>query len=434
MKKAFVIFLCLVCCCSMLFAQGGTDKSSQKDSSSGSQTIRMISYAGYHNAMIAAIKGFEKSHPGITVELEDYPFNQLFDAIEIKMGSKDSSYDVILTDAPMITGYAYHGFIAPLDEYFSRDDLNKFAPSLVDSSMYNGKFYSAVLKNSSNILFYNKTLLDKAGIPYPSADPKDRMTWEELVTICQKIMQASGDPSVYGVTFEQISRPYSILPLVNSLGGKGIGADGITVDGYINGAEFIKAMQWYSDIHNRYKIAPKGVSASETAGLFTAGKVAFISTNIFAYKNFSNTPGLEYGYCPLPYFQNGTPVTPCDSWHMSISNYSKKKDIAAEFIKYMSFGEGNNIFLETQGDFAATKEGLEAYQTEPEFAQFPNSVFRLAAYEALNTAVPRPLSLGYREWEAIITSTMEDIRNGADVTGALNKAVKDINSQMQIYK
>ena len=132
--------------------------------------------------------------------------------------------------------------------------------------------------------------------------------------------------------------------------------------------------------------------------------------------------------------KNGVPVTPCDSWHLSVSSYSKKKNIAAEFIKYMSLGEGNTIFLDTQGDFAATKAGLEAYQTEPEFAEFPNNVFRLAAYEALNTAVPRPLSLGYREWEAIITSTMEDIRNGADVKPALDKAVKDIDAQMLIYK
>ena len=304
MKKIIVVFLCLICCWGVVFAQGGTDNTSKSDTmASGNQTIRMISYAGYHNAMIAAIKGFEESHPGITVELEDYPFNQLFDAVEIKMGSKDSNYDVILTDAPMITGYAYHGFISPLDEYFSKDDLEKFAPSLVESGMYNGKFYSAVLKNSSNILFYNKKLLDKAGIPYPSSDPKNRMTWEKLVDICQEVMKASGDSSVYGVTFEQISRPYQILPLVNSLGGSGVGPDGITVDGYINEASFVKAMQWYSDIHNKYKIAPKGVSASETAGLFTAGKVAFISTNIFAYKNFSNTSGLEYGFCPLPYFK-----------------------------------------------------------------------------------------------------------------------------------
>jgi len=418
----------------MIFAQGGSEAKSTPASSTQPQTIRFISYAGYHNAMVAAIKGFEDSHPGVTVELEDYPFAQLLDAIDIKMGSKDSNYDVILTDAPMITGYAYHGFIIPLDKYFSKEDLAKFAPALVDSSMYNGKFYSAVLKNSSNVLFYNKKLLDAAGVPYPSADPAKRMTWEQIVDICQKVQKVSGDPSVYGLTFEQISRPYQILVLPNSLGAEGIGPDGITVDRYINSDAFVKSMQWYSDIHNKYNIAPKGVSAAETAGLFTAGKVCFIATNIFAYKNFSATPDLSYGFAPLPYFEGGKAITPTDSWHLSISSFSKKQDLAAEFIKYMTLGEGNSIFLDVQGDFAATKSGLEQYQKDEAFATEPKSVFRLAAYEALNTAKPRPLSLGYREWEAIITSTMEDIRNGADVKTAMDKAVKDINAQMQNYK
>lgn len=428
MKKVYVALLaCLAIHSGFVFAAGNA-------SGAGPASIRLISYAGYHNAMAAAIKGFEDTHPGITVELEDFPFEQLFDAIEIKMGSKDSNYDVVLTDAPMITGYAYHGFITPLDQYFTKDDLKKFTSPLVDSSMYDGKFYSAVLKNSSNVLFYNKKLLDKAKIPYPSSDPAKRMTWEKLVEISQKVMAASGDSSVYGLTFEQISRPYQILPLVNGLGGKGIGPDGVTVDGYVNGPAFVKAMQWYSDIHNKYKIAPKGVSAAETAGQFAAGKICFIATNIFAYKNFSNTPGLEYGYAPLPYFKDGKPVTPTDSWHLSISNFSKKKELAAEFIKYMTIGDGNKIFLGVQGDFAARIDILTSYEADTQYEKAPKSVFKLAAYEAMHTAVPRPLSLGYREWEAIITSTMEDIRNGAAVKPALDKAVKAIDSQMQIYK
>jgi ABC-type glycerol-3-phosphate transport system substrate-binding protein len=334
----------------------------------------------------------------------------------------------------MVSGYAYRGFISPLDEYFTAAEKVKFTPALVKSGTYDGKFYAPPLKNSCHVLWYNKKLLDKAGIPYPSADPKNRMTWEQVVELSQKIMAASGDPTVYGLTFEQISRPYQILPLVNSLGGEGIGPDGITVDGYVNGPAFVKAMQWYSDIHNKYKISPKGIAPSETVGQFAAGKIAFLSANLFDYKTFEKTPGLQYGYCPLPYFKEGKPVSPTDSIHVSVSNYSKNKDLAAEFVKYLTLGEGNDIYLDKQGEFSARIDVLNSYNSDAKYNNFPLSVFRLAALEAKTTAFPRPLSLGYREWESVMTATMEDIRNGADVKQALDKAVKTLNAQLQIYR
>lgn len=398
------------------------------------KTIKFLTMAEYHNALAGVIQAFEASHPGVKVETEEFPFAQLFDAIEIKLGSKNSKFDVVLTDATMVSGYAYRGFISPLDSYFSAAEKKQFTPALVNSGSFDGKFYSPPLKNSCHVLWYNKKLLDKAGVPYPSADPKSRMTWEEVVEISKKVMAASGDPTVYGLTFEQISRPYQILPLVNSLGGAGIGADGVTVDGYVNGDGFVKAMEWYSDIHNKYKIAPKGISPSETVGQFAAGKIAFLSANLFDYKTFEKTPGLEYGYCPLPYFKDGKAVTPTDSFHISVSNFSKNKALAAEFVKYLTLGKGNDIYLDKQGEFSARISILNSYDTDQKYNAFPLSVFRLAAHEAKTTAYPRPLSLGYREWESVMTTTMEDIRNGADVNNALNKAVKTLNAQLQMYK
>lgn len=423
MKRMLILLLAISLLAFPVFSAGKTKG-----------TIKFLTMAEYHNALDGVIKAFEASHPGVKVETEEFPFAQLFDAIEIKLGSRNSNFDVILTDATMVSGYAYRGFIAPLDKYFSSSDKATFTPALTNSGTFEGKFYSPPLKNSCHVLWYNKKLLDKAGIPYPSQDIKDRMTWEQVVELSQKIMAASGDPTVYGLTFEQISRPYQILPLINSLGGSGIGPDGITVEGYVNGERFVEAMQWYSDIHNKFKIAPKGIAPSETVGLFSAGKIAFLSANLFDYKTFEKTPGLEYGYCPLPYFKGGKPVTPTDSFHVSVSSYSKNKDLAAEFVKYLTMGEGSDIYLEKQGEFSARLDVLTSYNSNPRYNTFPLSVFKLAAQEAKTTAFPRPLSLGYREWESVMTATMEDIRNGAEVKPALDKAVKTLKAQLQIYR
>jgi ABC-type glycerol-3-phosphate transport system substrate-binding protein len=399
-----------------------------------SGTITFLSIAEYHDATVLAVEAFEAAYPDVTVDLQEYPFTQLFDVIEIKLGSQSSNFDVVLTDATMVSGYAYRGFIAPLDDYFTEDEKAVFASALVDSGTYDGAFYSPPIKNSCHVLFYNKTLLEQADVPFPSVDPAERLTWEELVPMAQQVMEAAGDPTVYGLTFEQISRPYQVLPLINSMGGEGIGPDGTTVEGYVNGEGFVNAMQWYSDIHNVDNIAPKGVAPAETVGLFASGKIAFICANIFDYRTFEDTEGLEYGYAPFPYFEDGVAATPTDSFHISVINYSENKNTAAEFVKFFTLGEGNDVFCEARGEFSARIENLNVYNEDPQYDEAPLSIFKLAAYEAQNTAYPRPKSLGYREWESVIGGTMEDIRNGADVQEALDTAVASIDAKMIPYK
>ena len=402
-------------------------------SASPTGTITVLSFSEYHDAIQASIDAYMKAYPDVTVKLEEYPYSQYNDAVSIKLGSGDSGFDVVLTDATMVSNYAYKGWIAPVDEYFTDDDKSQFAEALVKSGTYDGSFYSAPLCNSCQVLWYNKALLDKAGIEYPSEDPTQRLSWEKVVELGQSVIAAAKDSSVFGLTFEQVDRPYQILPLPNSMGADAFSADGKTVDGYLNSDNFQKAMQWYSDIHNVSCIAPKGTSPSDSVGLFTAGKIAFMCANIFDFGTFSKTDGLQFGFTAFPYFTDGKPASPTDSWHVSLSSFSKNVGTAVDFIKYFTMGDGNDTFLTTKGAFAARTKVLESYSTDSAYSEFPKTVFKLAAYEAQNTAYPRPITLAYGEFETIIDSTFSDIRNGSDVAEALNSAVSQMQTQMSMY-
>ncbi len=399
-----------------------------------SGTITVLSFTEYHAAVQAAIDAYMAGNPGVTVKLEEYPYSEYNDAVTIKLGSQSQDFDVIMTDATMVSSYAYKGWIAPVDMYFTEDEKAKFAPALVKSGTYDGEFIAPPLCNSCQALFYNKDLFDAAGLSYPSEDPAERLTWEDVVDLSKQIMTAVNDKTVYGLTFEQVDRPYQILPLPNSLGAAAFGEDGLTVDGYLNSDAFKKAMQWYSDIHNVDMIAPKGTSAADSGGLFMAGKIVFLTGNIFNYNTFGKTEGLNWGYTAFPAFKDGTAATPTDSWHVGLSTGSQNVDTAIDFIRYFTLGEGNSIFLETRGAFAANVATLDKYITDEKYSQFPMSIFRLASYEAQNTAYPRPSTLAYGEFETIIGSTFSDIRNGVDVTEALDSAVMQLNTQLQMYK
>lgn len=396
--------------------------------------LKVLSFTEYHDAVQATIDAFMEENPGVTVELEEYPFAQYSDAIEIKLGSGSSDYDVLLTDTTMVSSWAYQGWISPVDEYFTDEEKAEFAPALVDAGTFEREFFSPPLCNSCQVLWYNKDILDAAGLEYPSSDPKERLTWEEVVEMGQKIMETLGDDGVYALTFEQVDRPYQVLPIANSAGGDAFADDGLTTEGYLNSEAFVKGMQFYSDIHNTYNIAPKGTSASETVGLFTAGQIGFICANIFDYQTFSQVEGLNFGYTAFPCFADGKAATPTGSWHISVSNFSENKELAAQLVKYFATGKGNDIFLEVRGAFAANLEKLASYETDEMYSEFPLDVFRLASYEAENTAYPRPVTVGYGIFEKIIESTFSDIRNGVDVQEALDSAVEQLDVQLSMYQ
>lgn len=446
MKRLVAVFLSILIILSVFVGcsndndkkEGNTSPSDDNAKKEDNVTLTYLTLGGdWENMLPDIIEQYEKENENVQVKLEAYPFDQLFEVIEVKMGSGTKDFDVLAVDAPLVAAYTYRGYLEPLDEYFSEDDKDVLIPSSIEAGTVDGKFMAAPMNTSSQLMFYNKTLLKEAGVSLPSEDPEKRMTWEEVVEASQTVMEEldpDGSNGIWGLMFEQVSRPYQILALPNSLGGAGVGDDGITVDGIVNSPEWVEACKFYYDIFNTWKISPKGTKPSESQQRFTSGKVAFYVGGTWGTPVYEETEHLEYGYAPHPYFKDGKAATPTGSWHFGVNSESDHKKEAAEFVRYMSTGKGNDLWIEANHDLPSKKPLLEAIMEDEAYDTFPESSYKIAAYEAMNTAVPRPITSGYREWETIIGATLEDIRNGEDPKTALNDAVEQLDSALAKYK
>src|ERR1700730_8437336 len=71
------------------------------------------------------VAAFEAKNPDIKIQLDTYPFRQLFETIEVRMKVQDKDVDLISVYVPLIASYIVRGFLAPLDEYFSKDEIEK---------------------------------------------------------------------------------------------------------------------------------------------------------------------------------------------------------------------------------------------------------------------------------------------------------------------
>ncbi len=398
-------------------------------------TVTFVTYQNIAKNLEVVAEEFEKNNPGIKIKIDGYPFAQMFEIIETKMQAKSKQVDILNVDAPLTANYSVKGYLEPLDKYFNDEDKNQFIESALAQGSYNGKFMAAPLNSSSVGMFINVDLFEKYGVELPSTDPAERWTWEKVVSVAKKLTLDSDNDSqvdIWGLAFDQFSQPYQMLPLPQSLGGKGISPDGLTATGYINTEPWIKATQFYQDLFSKYKVSPIGVAPFQSPELFKAGEIAMILTGPWHIGNFNSVEDLNWIYVPHPYFEEGKPVTPTGSWQIGISKYSENKEAAAKFVKFLTLKEGNKIYYQHDRNLPANSYTL-AYAKE-EAEKNGNNALLLSVYEAQNTAVPRPKTPGYLEWEKIMARTFEDIRNGTAPGEALDNAAQKIDRVLKKYK
>jgi ABC-type glycerol-3-phosphate transport system substrate-binding protein len=368
---------------------------------------------------------------GVKITGEFYAFNDLFQIIEVKVASGSKDYDVISVDVPMVAAYAVRGYLEPMDRYFTQQEKQEFIPSALAAGSWQGVFYSPPMNTSSQLLWYNKGLLTKAGVTVRPSDVNNRLTYEEVAEYAKQALSKldpAGTNGIAGLMFQQVSRTYQMCALPNSLGEKSIGDDGFKVEGVINSPGWVKALTWYQDLYKN-GISLRGYTADEISNLFYSEKILFMIGGTWTRWRAES---LDWACAPVPAFKGyeNKVGSPTGSWHFGINKTSAKKDIAAAFIKWFSLGQGNTLWLAANKDVPSTMAGSNAILNDPNAEEF----MKIAAFEAANTAVPRALTPGYPEYSTILDAAFEDIRNGSNVKNTLDNAVREINTALAKYK
>ena len=388
------------------------------------------------NGVEDVIAEFEAENPDIKVEPEMVPFNALFEQIQVRLGANSADPDVISVDVPLVAGYGLRGWLLPLDDAFTAEHRADWLDAAVEAGSYEGDLLAAPVSTSTQLLFYNADLFEKAGITPPGQD--ERWTYEQIAELAPQLTfdeDGDGITDIWGFNWEQTIRIYQLQPMPESLGGDAIGADGLTVDGVINAQPWIDAFSYYSDMFNVLKAAPQDdtVGASD---LFEAGKLSMYIAGPWNVNRLIRADvDFNWNVSRHPVFDGGEVVTPTGSWHIGVNNNTEQPEAAIRFVRWISTGKGAETWWRIgSGDFPAQKSVLGLFATDTEFAEPPLSYLRIAADEATVNPVPRAVSPGYLEYEQILQNTFDDIRNGADVKEALDLAVERIDSEMVKYR
>jgi ABC-type glycerol-3-phosphate transport system substrate-binding protein len=379
---------------------------------------------------------FEAAHPDIDLEPETMGFNDLFQQIQIRLAAGSETPDVIAVDVPVVAAYGQRGWLLPLEDIFTEEEKADWLDAALSAGSYEGHLLAAPVSTSTQLLFYNKALFERAGLTPPG--PDDRLTYEQIADLAPQLTfdeNGDGNPEIWGFVWEQMVRIYQLQSLPNSLGGDAIGSDGLTVEGFVNSPQWVDAFTYYWKVFNEWKVAPQG-DVFWPPDIFETGNMSMFVGGPWNIRRFAEADlDFEWGVSRHPYFEAGEPATPTGSWHIGVNANSQNKEAAMTFVKWISTGEGAEIWWRKgSGDFPAQKSILELFQTDPEFAEEPLSFLKVAADEATVNPVPRALTPGFLEYEQILQDTFQDIRNGTQPETALNTAVDRISREMRKYQ
>jgi multiple sugar transport system substrate-binding protein len=260
------------------------------------------------------------------------------------------------------------------------------------------------------------------------------MTWEQLTDDATKAKAAGAQ---YGVIFDQIDRYYQLEPLAISAGGGagGKGDGNLTPD--VDNAGWQKAFSWYGELFAK-GLSPRGVAVADTPNMFAAGQTAFFVGGPWWGTQFDGEKDLDFGVAAFPAFEGGKASTPTGGWSLGLNpkDSTDKANAAAIFMKFMGIDDGGYAqYLTALAVPPSNLEGSAKFYesdtfTDPRF----DGVVPLMKSELQNTATLRLKTVGYVEFEDIMTKTFDDIINGTDAKTALGSASSQLNDAWAKYR
>jgi multiple sugar transport system substrate-binding protein len=361
-------------------------------------------------------KDFEAANPDIDVKIEVVSWDNLPQRLTTDIAG-GTAPDISIIGTRSLLDYVQQDIAEPLDGYVTPEFRARFIEAFLSPSTIDGKLYGLPVAASARAMYYNKDLLQKAGVTSPPA------TWDEVVAAAQKV-KALG-PDTYGLAIQgkEVETDAYWYYALWTHGGELVegGKSGIASEAGVKAATLYKAMidQGLSQPD------PTGYNRQDTDRLFKQGKVAMVLSGPWMRGQIATeAPGLDYGIAPIP--QGTTKATYGVTDSIIMFKTSRVKDAAWKFLQDAAFSEKwRREFTLKEGFLPVTK----AEAADPHFANDPQLKILT---DLLPTAKFAPLIPNWEQMADATAGALQRIYLGqAAPEAALKEAAATIDGLIQ---
>lgn len=288
---------------------------------------------GEGHIMTQFVEDFNAAHPEITVKAQKIDWLEYYNKLLTGLISGQPP-DVAIMHLSVLPDYASKGVLTPVKDYVPKVFLDEYLPNIIERAHYNGELVALPLDTHPLVFYYNKKVLESAGLVDADGNPKVPQTWDEYIAWGQEAQSATGD---YGASIDKFAMLGErwFIALYNQLGGSFYSekAGKVIIDpdlaeevyGIIN-ASFANEMTPVTDYDGG-------------EALFINDKAAYHLNGVWAMAVYPDTEGLDFGVTQVPAIEGSKPYTWGDSHSIifpkSPKQSKEKLEAAVTFAKWI---------------------------------------------------------------------------------------------------
>ncbi|MDW6023994.1 sugar ABC transporter substrate-binding protein [Mesorhizobium sp. BAC0120] len=343
-------------------------------------------------------KEFEAKNPGITIKYEIVPWDVLLQKLTTDIGAGTNA-DLSIIGTRWLIDFVQQDVAEPLDSYMTPDFKGRFIDTFLSPSIMDGKTYGLPIAASARAMYYNKELLEKAGIKEP---PK---TWAELKDDAAKIKALGNDAFGFGLQGKEIETDVYYYYAMWSFGTEILnkdGTSGLSTPGALEAAKLYKSMIDEG-------LTEPGVTSlnrEDVQNLFKQGKIGMMITAPFLSNQIKEeAPKLKYGVAAIPAGPTGARGTYGVTDSIIMFKNSKNKEDAWKLLDFLFTTEQRAKFTQGEGFLPVNKE-------EAKMDYYVNNADLAAFTSLLPDARFAPVIPGWEEIAQITSDAMQKIYLG----------------------
>lgn len=372
----------------------------------------------------AQVKQYMDENPNVKIEISYAgSYSDAAEKIAANLLTGTAPDVALISAAPLYTGARNDYTIETLieDPAFDKDDIFS---GVWEYAMFDGRICSIPYGISVPVLYYNKDIIEAAGIDMETEAPE---TWDELYELAvraQKDGNINNSSTFYG--FEVNDAAWLFKTMLKQNGNNIIDtSSGDIVPAYNDEAAKEVGEFWQ-------KLAVNGVMPvnehSNADNTFLAGNSAFtVSSSIRLARWTDGT--VNYGVLPMPSFGNEPSVALGGNMLTLFPNEENTAETAAawDLIKYLTNTENHTAFSMATGYLPIHASAAETEELKAYFAEDPR---RETVYNMLSSSWSywHFDEMGTMDW--ILADMLGTIEGGTDVQTALDKGVEDLEREM----
>ncbi|MEV4799700.1 sugar ABC transporter substrate-binding protein [Nonomuraea sp. NPDC049421] len=366
----------------------------------------------------ALFDAFQQANPNITIKPIDILADDYPEKVTTMLAGGDKTDVITMKNVIDYSRYSSRNQLLELTDLAKSTDTSKLAG--LDAFDVSGKYYALPYRQDFWLLYYNKTLLDKAGAKLP-----DPLTWDDYTKLAKELTQGEGGDKVYGAYH------HTWRSVVQAIAAAQTGGDQLSGD-----------YTFFTDQYNVAKglqdagaVLDFGTAKSQQADYrtqFESGKTALMPMGTWYISGIleakaKGATDVEWGLAPMPQRPGTTGVTTFGSpTAFAVNKRSEHADAAKKFVEFAASKAGAE---------AITKVGVVPALQTPEITEayfglkgMPEDELSKKAFVPDKVTLEMPVSENSSDIDTILNEEHELImvndKSVADGIRTMNERVK----------